>query len=99
MQDLERLFPEAIGLPRAVDAMAERKAFGLQKYGVVLHSDNGRDYVRDVDDELCDLAVYLRAMTERHPGLQPIFAEDYTAVLRLLLRWRRVAPMLQQLEG
>lgn len=99
LRDLEALFPRAVGLTKALDAMADRKAFGLKKYGEILHTENGRDYVRDVDDELCDLAVYLRALVERHPDLKPIFAEDYEAVLRLLIRWRSVVPMLQQLEG
>lgn len=94
------LFSGSLGLGSALDAIHERKAFGLEKYeGVVLHADNGRDYVKDVDDELCDLVVYLRALLERYPDLRPIFNEDYRLVLRLLLRWRSAVPMLQALEA
>ena len=56
------MFSGSLGMSRALDVLHERKAFGLEKYGVVLHADNGRDYVKDVDDELCDFVVYFRAL-------------------------------------
>jgi hypothetical protein len=37
----------------------ERKAFGLNKYGVALHRDNGRDSVKDAEDETGDLPGYM----------------------------------------
>lgn len=99
IRDLEEMFSGALGLGAAVDAVYDRRMFGLKKYEVILHADNGRDYVKDVDDELCDLAVYLRALMERRGELQQIFGDDYRAVLRLLIRWRTAVPMLRALEA
>lgn len=97
-QDLGRLFSGAIGQGRAIDAIEARKVFGLQKYGQPLHVANGRDYVKDVDDEICDLVAYFRALLERHPDLGPVLGEDYVDLLKFLVRWRSIVPMLQALE-
>jgi hypothetical protein len=44
----------------AIERLGERKAYGLNKYGVLLHKDNGRDHPLDAEDEAVDEVVYLR---------------------------------------
>jgi hypothetical protein len=44
--------------------MAERKQFGLDKYGTVLQAGNGRKALWDAYQEVLDLAVYLRQKIE-----------------------------------
>ena len=48
--------------------IAERKAFGLEKYGTVLQAGNGRDHLVDAYQEALDLCCYLRAAIERRDG-------------------------------
>lgn len=45
--------------------MAERKAYGLRKYGTLLQLGNGRDHLEDVYEELLDAAAYIRLELER----------------------------------
>ena|ERR1700761_181639 len=45
--------------------MAERKAFGLRKYGTLLQLGNGRDHLEDVYEELLDAAAYIRLEIEQ----------------------------------
>jgi hypothetical protein len=71
-----------------IDAMEERKAFGLRKYGTVLHAANGRDYFKDVDDEAGDLVVYIRALMESHPELADRLKPDYFTALGIMVRLR-----------
>lgn len=40
--------------------MEQRKQIGLERYGTLLHPDNGRDMLRDAYEEALDLTVYLR---------------------------------------
>lgn len=44
--------------------LAERQAFGIQKYGEPLRTFNGRDPLADAYQELIDLLVYLRQYME-----------------------------------
>ena len=44
--------------------LAERQAFGTQKYGEPLRAFNGRDPLVDAYQELIDLLVYLRQYME-----------------------------------
>ena len=39
--------------------LKERYEFGKQKYGVSLHTDNGRDSQRDLEEEMLDAIYYL----------------------------------------
>lgn len=56
------------GRPAAHDLvaadLAERKAFGLAKYGVTLQAGNGRDTLQDVYEELLDAVCYIRTLIE-----------------------------------
>lgn len=72
----------------AIDAVEERKQFGLRKYGTVLHAANGRDYFKDVDDEAGDLPVYIRALMEARPDLADRLRPDYFTALGLMIRMR-----------
>lgn len=42
-----------------VDALTERRAYGIRKYGRPLESFNGRDAIRDAWEETLDLLAYL----------------------------------------
>lgn len=42
------------------EALRLRRQFGLDKYGTVLRSHNGRDPMADATQEALDLIVYLR---------------------------------------
>ena len=42
-----------------VDAVLQRKEFGLQKYGTLLQAGNGRKSLKDALEEILDLAAYL----------------------------------------
>lgn len=46
--------------------IAERRKVGIQRYGMALRPNNGRDALRDAYEEALDLAMYLRqAIAER----------------------------------
>lgn len=47
-----------------VEDIAQRKAFGLQKYNSLLQPGNGRKSLRDAYEEILDLACYLRCVIE-----------------------------------
>lgn len=42
-----------------INAIAERRAYGITKYGQPLETLNGRDALRDAWEEVIDLAAYL----------------------------------------
>lgn len=44
---------------RIRDLLRERRAFGVRKYGRILEAHNGRDPVKDAQDELIDGFVYI----------------------------------------
>lgn len=48
--------------------MEERRRTGIEKYGVPVRADNGRDHLIDAYQEALDLCVYLRAEIERRKG-------------------------------
>lgn len=49
-----------------IEEFKQRKQIGLERYGVALQANNGRDALRDALDEALDLVVYLRqAIAER----------------------------------
>jgi hypothetical protein len=49
-----------------------RKALGLERYGSLLQSFNGRDAARDAYEEVLDLAAYLRQLREELAVVQPV---------------------------
>lgn len=60
-----------------IELLAERKAYGMRKYGVVLHHRNGRNHPQDAEDEAVDLVVYLRTWIEDAPNLRPVLDRLY----------------------
>lgn len=49
-----------------IEKLLERKRIGIERYGVALQMDNGRDALADALDEALDLTVYLmQAIAER----------------------------------
>lgn len=42
-----------------INAISERRAYGISKYGQPLETHNGRDALRDAWEEVIDLAAYL----------------------------------------
>lgn len=49
----------------AVELLRERYRIGLERYGTVLHADNGRDHWRDLLEELADAAAYIECLVAR----------------------------------
>ena len=47
--------------PRLLALYIERRAQGVERYGVPLQRDNGRDHSADAVQELVDAVVYFRA--------------------------------------
>lgn len=73
--------------------LAERKEFGLAKYGTILQPFNNRDMLRDLYDELLDASVYARGRMVEAPedGLEwPVLAETYEYIVISLVRVRRL---------
>lgn len=57
---------------RAIARMQERKEIGLRRYDSLLQIGNGRDFLRDLSDELADALAYaegLRAIVEKIKAL------------------------------
>lgn len=58
--------PQKNDLPCVQDmVMADieaRKALGICRYGTVLQPHNGRNYLKDVYEELLDAAIYVRGL-------------------------------------
>lgn len=49
-----------------IEKLLERKKLGIERYGVALQMNNGRDALQDALDEALDLVVYLmQAIAER----------------------------------
>lgn len=61
----------------AIGLLLERKRYGQEKYGVVLHHENGRDHARDALEEAADLVVYLRTWLGAHRAEGGSHAEEY----------------------
>lgn len=49
--------------------LAERKEFGLRKYGTPLQPFNGRSFLRDIYEELMDAVCYVRGKLEEEQQL------------------------------
>jgi len=54
--------------PPVAEALRARRQFGLDKYGTLLHSHNGRDPMADALQEALDLTVYLRQAVMERPS-------------------------------
>lgn len=60
--------------PHVQRALRERADDGLEKYGTYLGAHNGRDALRDANQEALDLVVYLKqAELEKREGVSILF--------------------------
>lgn len=48
--------------------MEARKAIGIKRYGTLLQPHNGRDFLKDLYDEILDAANYLRGAIYERDG-------------------------------
>lgn len=71
-------------------ALRDRLALGVRKYGLPLQSGNGRDALADATDEVLDALVYLHQMElEGEPGMRPLLG--HCTELAVGLARRRIA--------
>ncbi|MFA7264916.1 MAG: hypothetical protein WC054_01150 [Candidatus Nanopelagicales bacterium] len=99
IEDLQREFPRDTAAELAAEFILSRKQYGLEKYGTVLHSDNGRDYIKDILDEAGDLVSYLRVFLSRHPELVGTFGEFYRSTLVFVTQFVVAEPALRDLDA
>lgn len=59
-------FPDSVR-ENMIDYLRFRKRYGFEKYGTVLQAHNGRNSRRDALEEVVDLCVYLKQITEEFP--------------------------------
>lgn len=68
------------GYHRTAQLTLDRKAFGLRKYGTILHAADEREDLGDIVEELGDAAAYLRrAIARGRDGL----LEHYETILEI----------------
>ena len=58
-----------------INALEERLAIGIRRYGQPLRAFNGRDAAQDAFEEVLDLSVYLAQLREEMKELREIVAE------------------------
>ena len=63
------------------EALRLRRQFGLDKYGTVLRSHNGRDPLADALQEALDLIVYLQQSIMERPHATRIWLLEETVLL------------------
>lgn len=49
-------------VPQVIADLEARMALGIQRYGLALQPENGRDMLRDLYEELLDACVYIRGV-------------------------------------
>ena len=81
-QDVHRQLRDWSSENALSDDLLERRQYGLRKYGVVLHVNNGRDHMQDAYDEVLDLLVYSKMMMAEDSDLAD--GDFYTDYLHLL---------------
>lgn len=83
--DLISFFGPGGDVVLAVAGIRARKAYGLAKYGTVLHADNGRDHLIDILEESEDKAAYMATAMLHDPDLCPVLQEEYGRELNFLI--------------
>jgi hypothetical protein len=87
--DLRRQFDDSDLAGPIIEAMKARKQLGIGRYGQPLRSNNGRDALRDLSEEIADASVYSRQVIEerRLPrGELAAMQGVYDTLLSLLFR-------------
>lgn len=75
----------AADYPQLADAMVEREAIGMARYGAPLNPlEDGRNFYAEAEEELLDAAVYARAIRERGEYLSPSFEVHLLAAIEAL---------------
>lgn len=62
--------------------VADRKRLGIERYGVALQADNGRDALRDAYEEALDLCMYLRQAIAERNAARGMAQRAYLAEMR-----------------
>jgi hypothetical protein len=63
-----------------IQEIEKRKGVGLERYGTLLYAFNGRDSVRDAQEEVLDLAMYLTAMKVEYEAVRSEIAALHDAL-------------------
>jgi hypothetical protein len=71
---------------KVIADLEERRRFGLEKYGTVLQSFNGRDALVDAYQEALDLLVYLKQELEESDDMDIYELYDDVSEVALSLR-------------
>lgn len=66
-----------------VQDMLERKRLGIERYGVALQANNGRDALRDAYEEALDMAIYLKQALEEQEANIEVFLAEHDENVRL----------------
>lgn len=70
--------------------LIERRAFGIDKYGVTLQPGNGRDFKVDLYQELLDACVYIRGVIFEEEQNKP--SNDLEPGVEFAIRYLRLLP-------
>ncbi len=65
-----------------IQDIESRKEMGLKKYGTLLQSHNGRNFLLDAYEEALDLVMYLRGALEEQAELEKTNQQKYLDLLR-----------------
>lgn len=91
---------------RVAAAVMARKAIGIERYGTGLQPHNGRNALRDANEEILDLAVYFQQHIDEQTPAAPIANTAWHAVEnqhqvdgRWELRKEDIEPMVQLIES
>lgn len=81
-----------------IDLFRTRKAYGLNKYGTVLQSENGRDFLKDAIEETIDQLAYVRQGLEENTGDENLKEAYRLAVAALdgMLRFKMKRELAEQ---
>lgn len=65
---------------RVAAAIMARKAVGIERYGIGLQPFNGRDALRDANEEILDLAAYFQQLIDEQSPVVPLVNAAWRAV-------------------
>lgn len=82
--DLDRWPVKAAAREGIRALLAERKRIGFERYGQILQSHNGRDFLQDLREECADGLVYARQGLEELGPDDPAYPEVFRAYQRIM---------------
>lgn len=86
--DIREQFIQGEDTAWLIQDLAERKAYGLAKYGTVLHTGDGRPPLRDIYDEVLDKLVYLANAMAKDEQMESLLWREYHREVCFALRLR-----------